>query len=233
VAWRCVLYRETFDREIGRLEDRVLALGSLVENALQDSARTLKYRDTKRGHRLIADDRIINRQRYEIEQDVLALIAMQQPMAGDLRVLAAILEIVTELERIGDYAKGIARINQMIGEQTLIVPLVDIPQMAQEAQDMLHEALDAFCQRDVALARAVSLRDRVVDDLYRRAYRELITAVLHNPKQIEQVSYLIWAAHNFERAADRVTNICERVIFAVTGEMVELDEKVAGAEVKA
>jgi phosphate transport system protein len=224
------LSRETFEREIGRLEDRVLALGSLVEKALRDSARTLKYRDMKRGHRLIADDRVINRQRYDIEQDVLALIAMQQPMAGDLRVLAAILEIVTELERIGDYAKGIARINHMIGTQALIVPLVDIPQMAQEAQDMLHEALDAFCQRDVALARKVSHRDQVVDDLYRRVYRELIAAVLGNPTQIEQVSYLLWAAHNLERAADRVTNICERVIFCVTGEMVELDEKVAGIE---
>jgi phosphate transport system protein len=224
------LYRETFEREIGRLEDRVLALGSLVEKALHDSARTLKYRDMKRGRRLIADDRIINRQRYDIEQDVLALIAMQQPMAGDLRVLAAILEIVAELERIGDYAKGIARINQMIGAQSLIVPLVDLPKMALEAQDMLHEALDAFCRRDVTLARAVSQRDEVVDDLYQRVYRELIAAVLGNPQMIEQVSYLIWAAHNCERAADRVTNICERVIFTVTGEMVDLDEEVAGIE---
>jgi phosphate transport system protein len=224
------LSRGTFEREIGRLEDRLLALGSLVEKALQDSARTLKYRDMKRGQRLIADDRIINQQRYDIKQDVLALIAMQQPTASDLRVLAAILEIVTELERIGDYAKGNARINQMIGAQALIVPLVDIPRMAQEAQDMLHEALDAFCQRDVTLARAVSQRDRVVDDLYGRVYRELITAVLGNPTQIEQASYLIWAAHNFERAADRVTNICERVIFTVTGEMVDLDEEVTSIE---
>jgi phosphate transport system protein len=208
----------------------MLALGSLAEKALLDSARTLKYRDMKRGRRLIADDVMINERRYKIEQDVLSLIAMQQPMAGDLRVLAAILEIVTELERIADYAKGIARINQMIGEKQLIVPLVDIPQMAEEAQDMLHEALEAFCRRDVELARAVSERDRVVDDLYRRVYRELITFVLNDPKQIEQVSYLIWAAHNFERAADRVTNICERVIFTVTGEMVELDGEELGIE---
>ena len=229
-AWRCTLSRTTFEREIGRLEDRVLALGSLVERALLDSARTLKYRDMKRGHRLIADDRVINRQRHGIEQDVLALIAMQQPMAGDLRVLAAILEIVTELERIGDYAKGVARINQMIGEQALIRPLVDIPQMAEEAQEMLHEALDAFCRRDVELARAIAERDQVVDGLYQRVYRALIACVLNHPKQMEQVSYLLWAAHNYERAADRVTNICERVIFAVTGQMVELDAQEAGLE---
>jgi phosphate transport system protein len=207
-----------------------LVLGSLVEKALLESARTLKYRDMKRGQRLIADDRTINRQRYGIERDVLALIAMQQPMAGDLRILAAMLEIVTELERIGDYAKGVARINQMIGVQTLIRPLVDIPQMAQEAHDMLHEALDAFCRRDVELARSVSQRDRVVDDLYRGVYRGLLALVLGEPQWMEQVSYLLWAAHNYERAADRVTNICERVVFAVTGEIVELDGEETGIE---
>ena len=206
----------------------MLALGSLVEKALLESARTLKYRDMKRGRRLIADDRMVNERRYRIERDVLSLIAMQHPMAGDLRVLAAILEIATELERVGDYAKGVARINQMIGEQKLIMPLVDIPKMADEAQEMLHQALDAFVQRDVALAREVSERDHVVDNLYMRVYRELIACVLGNPVQIEQVSYLLWAAHNYERAADRVTNICERVIFTVTGQMVELDVQEAG-----
>jgi len=201
----------------------VLALGSLTETALLDSARTLKYRDMKRGRRLIADDCMINARRHQIEQDVLAMIAMQQPMAGDLRVLAAILDIVTELERIGDYAKGVARINQLIGVQPLIRPLVDIPQMADEAQEMLHQALDAFVRRDVELARAIAERDRAVDELYRRVYREMIAAVIGDPRQMAQVSYLLWAAHNYERAADRVTNICERVVFTVTGEMREMD----------
>jgi phosphate transport system protein len=222
------LPRETFDRELGRLEDRVLALGSLVEKALLESARTLKYRDMRRGRRLIADDRMVNERRYNIERDVLSLIAMQQPMAGDLRVLAAILDIVTELERIGDYAKGVARVNQLIGEQSLIKPLVDLPKMADEAQDMLHQALDAFVRRDIELARAVSERDQVVDRLYQRVYRDLIGCVIGNPNKMEQVSYLLWAAHNFERAADRVTNICERVLFTVTGQMVELDVQEVG-----
>jgi phosphate transport system protein len=208
----------------------VLALGSLTETALLDSARTLKYRDMKRGRRLIADDCMINARRHQIEQDVLAMIAMQQPMAGDLRVLAAILDIVTELERIGDYAKGVARINQLIGVQPLIRPLVDIPQMADEAQEMLHQALDAFVRRDVELARAIAERDRAVDELYRRVYREMIAAVIGDPRQMAQVSYLLWAAHNYERAADRVTNICERVVFTVTGEMVELDGDEVGIE---
>ena len=222
--------RETFERQLEHLEDRVLALGSLVEQALLDAVRALKYRDMKRGRRLIADDRIINEQRYAIEADTLALIAMQQPMAGDLRTLAAILEIVTELERIGDYAKGIARINEMIGEQPLIKPVIDLPMMAQEAQDMLHQALDAFCRRDIELARAIPARDELVDDLYKQVYRELITIVIAAPSKIEQSNYLLWAAHNLERAADRVINICERVVFTVTGELAELNGQELGIE---
>jgi phosphate transport system protein len=213
-----------------RLEDRVLALGSLVEKALLDSVRALKVRDMKRGRRLIADDRAINERRYAIEADTLALIATQQPMAGDLRTLAAILEIVTELERIGDYAKGIARINEMIGEEPLIKPLVDLPRMADEAQNMLHQALDAFVRRDVELACAIPKRDDVVDDLYTQVYRELITLVIADPKRIEQSNYLLWAAHNLERAADRVTNICERVVFTVTGELSEMNGSEPGIQ---
>ena len=222
--------RETFERQLEHLEDRVLALGSLVEQALLDAVRALKYRDMKRGRRLIADDRIINEQRYAIEADTLALIAMQQPMAGDLRTLAAILEIVTELERIGDYAKGIARINELIGEQALIKPIVDLPKMAEEAQDMLHQALDAFVRRDLELARAIPARDELVDDLYKQVYRELITIVIAAPSKIEQSNYLLWAAHNLERAADRVINICERVVFTVTGELAELNGQELGIE---
>jgi phosphate transport system protein len=215
---------------LGNLEDRVLALGSLVEKALLDSVHTLKVRDMKRGRRLIADDRMINESRYAIEADALALIATQQPMAGDLRTLAAILEIVTELERMGDYAKGIARINQMIGQESLLKPLIDIPKMADEAQDMLRQALDAFVRRDVELARSIPQRDDMVDELYNAVYRELMTFVIENPKNIEQANYLLWVAHNLERTADRVTNICERVVFTVTGEMVEMDGEEAGIE---
>jgi phosphate transport system protein len=190
--------------------------------------QVLKHRDMKRGRRLIAQDRAINERRYAIEAEALALIATQQPMAGDLRTLAAVLEIVAELERIGDYAKGIARINEMIGGQALIKPIVDLPKMAEEAQDMLHQALDAFCRRDAELARAIPGRDDLVDDLYNQVYRELMTYVIGNARNMEQANYLLWAAHNLERAADRVTNICERVVFTVTGERVELDVDVAG-----
>jgi len=215
--------REGFDRELQRLEDELLVLGSMVENAITESVEVLKRRDMEGSRRLIAEDRLINEKRFAIEYDVLALIAMQQPMAGDLRQLAAVLEIAGELERIGDYAKGIARINLMIGAAPLIKPLTDISLMATKARDMLHQALAAFVQRDVNLARAIPARDDEIDALYNQVYRELVTFILADPGNTDQVNFLLWAAHNLERAADRVTNVCERVVFTVTGEMMELD----------
>ena len=215
--------RETFDRDLQRLQDEVLALGNIVENAIVESVEGLKQRDRDRSQRLIAEDRDVNKRRFAIEADALILIATQQPMATDLRVLAAVIEIAGELERIGDYAKGIAKINLMIGEEPLIKPLVDLPRMAEKASDMLHRSLEAFVRRDVALARAIPVEDDEVDALYNQVYRELLTFMLTDPRTIDQATYLLWAAHNLERAADRVTNICERVIFTVTGEMREMN----------
>lgn len=217
------MVRETFEREMQRLQDEVLILGSMVENAIIESVNVLKRRDMEGARRLIAGDRVINEKRFAIEADCLVLIATQQPMAGDLRTLAAILEIVTELERMGDYAKGIARINLLIGEEPLIKPLIDVPRMAQKARDMLHRALEAFVQRDVALARSIPAEDEEVDALYNQVYRELLTFIISDPRTINQATYLLWVAHNLERAADRVTNICERVVFTVTGELAEMD----------
>jgi phosphate transport system protein len=214
--------RETFDKELQRLQDETLALGSMVENAIVESVEILKRRDMESSQRLIAQDRLINEKRFAIEADCLAAIATQQPTASDLRTLAAILDIVDELERIGDYAKGIAKINLMIGPGQLLKPLIDLPIMAEKARYMLHRSLDAFAQRDVELARAIPAEDDVIDALYNQVYRELITYILADPRRIEQANYLLWAAHNLERFADRVNNICERVVFTVTGEMVEL-----------
>ncbi|HOC21144.1 MAG TPA: phosphate signaling complex protein PhoU [Anaerolineae bacterium] len=217
--------RRTFDRELQSLQDEMLALGSMVENALIESVACLKRRDFEGSHRLVAQDRVINRKRYAIEEQVLVLIATRQPMASDLRILAAILEIAGELERIGDYAKGIGKINLLIGDQPLLKPLIDVPMMAEQARSMLHRALDAFIRRDVELARAIPQEDDLVDALYEQVYRELLTYIMEDPRNIEQANYLLWAAHNLERAADRVTNLCERVVFTVTGELTELDVK--------
>ena len=206
----------------------MLALGSMAEKALLESVAALKRRDLEASQRLITRDRIVNEKRFAIEADCISLIATQQPMAKDLRILAAVLEIVTELERIADYAKGIAKINLMMGFEPLVKPLVDIPRMAEKAQDMLHRALDAFVRQDVALARAIPQEDDEVDGLYNQVYRELMTYIIADPSIIQQANYLLWVAHNLERAADRVSNICERVVFTVTGEMLELDSDDTG-----
>jgi phosphate transport system protein len=222
--------RESLDKELQRLEDEILALGSMVENALIESVDALKRRDLDESQRLIAYDRRINEKRFAIEAEALAAIAMQQPVAVDLRVLAAVLDIADELERIGDYAKGIAKINLRIGGGPMVKPLVDIPTMAEKARRALHRALEAFVNRDIELARALPREDDEVDDLYNQVYRELMTYVIADPRMIEQANFLLWAGHNLERAADRVTNICERVIFTVTGELVEMDVEDVGLE---
>lgn len=222
--------RKSFDRELQRLQDEMLLLASRVENAISEAVEVLKKQDLEAAKRIIDQDHIINKKRYELEQDCLIAIATQQPLAGDLRVLAAILDITDELERIGDYAKGIAKITIMIGKTPLLKPLIDVPLMAQKAGDMLHRSLDAFVQRDVDLARQIPLGDDEVDHLYNLVYSELMTYIAADINNVEQANYLLWAAHNLERAADRVTNICERVIFTVTGEFIELDQEIGGHE---
>jgi phosphate transport system protein len=219
------MVRETFERDLQRLQDEVLVLGSMVENAIVKSVQDLKRQDQEAARELIAGDRKLNEKRFAIEDEALTLIATQQPMAGDLRVIAAVLDITHELERIGDYAKGIAKINLMIGKEPFIKPLVDVPRMAEKARDMLHRALEAFINQDQALARSIPPEDDIVDCLYNQVYRELMTYILGDTRAIDQANYLLWVAHNLERAADRVTNICERVVFTVTGEMTELDSE--------
>jgi phosphate transport system protein len=200
----------------------------MVENAITESVETLRKRDLEGARRVIANDRLINEKRFQIEAETLTVIATQQPIASDLRVLASTLEIAAELERMGDYAKGIANINLMLGEQPHIKPLVDIPRMAVKARDMLHRALEAFIKRDTQLAHAIPAEDDEVDALYNQVYRELITFILTDPRLIEQANYLLWVAHNLERAADRVTNICERTVFTATGEMAEIGKDHSG-----
>jgi phosphate transport system protein len=215
--------RITFDRQLQNMLDEVLVLGSMVEQAVAGSVDALKRRDFDLSHQIYKADRDINVKRYEIEQNCLTLIATQQPMARDLRLLAAILEIITELERIGDYAKGIARINILIGDEPLVKPLIDIPKMSAIGLDMLRRSLTAFVERDATTARAIANEDDKVDELYNAVYHELLDIMISDPGKIDRATYLIWAAHNLERLSDRVTNICERIVFVVTGEIIELD----------
>ncbi len=214
--------RSAFHRELEHVQEEVLVLGSMVEKAVLRSVDALRNRDTATARVIEAEDALINKKRFEIEEAALLLIATQQPMASDLRRLAAVLQIVTDLERMGDYASGIARICIDIGDQPHIKPLIDIPRMAEKSVSMLRRSLDAFIERDVAAAESIAREDDEVDDLYQQVYRELLTIMLANPRTIDQATRLLWAAHNLERVADRVQNICERVVFVVTGRMQEL-----------
>ncbi len=213
--------RKTFEEDIRHLKDELVVLGSMVEEAILGSVEALKKRDVEASRRIYDTDAQINTRRFAIEERVMILIATQQPMARDLRLLASILEVAGELERMGDYAKGIATINIRLGDQPLLKPLIDIPRMAQKATDMLHRALDAFVREDAETARAIPAEDDEVDELYHQVYRELMTFVLSDPAAIQRANWLLWAAHNLERVADRVTNICERTIFIVTGTIRE------------
>ena len=195
----------------------------MVEQQILGSVDSLKKRDLEASQRIYDADVEINHKRYAIEEKVMIVIATQQPMAHDLRLLASILEISGELERMGDYAKGIATISLRIKDEPLLKPLLDIPRMAQKGTDMLHRALTAFINEDVAAARAIPMEDDEIDSLYDQIYRELMVLIIQDPKAIQRSNWLFWVAHNLERVADRVTNICERTVFIATGEMREIE----------
>lgn len=215
--------RENFERELHSRQDDILVLGSLVEQAVLESIDCLRRRDTSRARIIYDNDCLINEKRFEIESNCLILIATQQPMARDLRVVAAILEINTELERIGDYAKGIAKITLMLGDESLLIPITDFSAMAEQGLDMLHRALSAFVGRNAEAARAIAQEDDRIDQLYNQVYRDLIQETIQYPDKVDSINHLVWVAHNLERLGDRVTNICERIVFVATGEMRELD----------
>ncbi len=214
--------RATLDREIRHLQDEVLLLGSMVEQAVLNSMETLRTRDKATSRKIYLGDRYINEKRFAIENAIVVLIATQQPMAKDLRFLTSILEVITELERIGDYAKGNAKVNILMPDEDEIIPIRQLSRMAEIGASMLHRALSAFVNEDSDLARTIPIEDDEVDDLYNEVYRMLVNAMIANSSTIDHASYLLWVAHNLERTADRVTNICERTIFIATGELMEI-----------
>jgi len=214
--------RTTYHKHLRNIEEDVLGMGNKVVKAIGLAIEALQNRDLTLAHQIVADDAKINEQRFSIEDKCIELIATQQPMASDLRIIVAVLSIVTELERIGDYGEGIAKIVVMIGDEVPLKPLIDIPRMAEITLQMINTSLQSFVTRDVNLAmKAVSL-DSVVDGLYDQVFRELLTFMMVEPKTTNRATRLIWVAHNLERAADRATNICERVVFTVTGKMEEI-----------
>lgn len=214
--------REHYAQELADLRGSVVAMASMTNKAIDNAVTALARRDVRLAEQVIASDRAINEHRWRTEEQALLVIATQAPMARDLRMIAAVIHIVTDLERMADHAAGIAKIALQTAEQAPLKPLVDIPRMSEIARTMLHDAITAFIDDDQAAARAIVARDDEVDALYEQIYRELLTFMLADPKTIDQATHLLWAAHNLERIADRVTNICERVVFAATGQLEEL-----------
>ncbi len=218
-----MLARATFDRELRELQDDVILLGSMVDKAIERAMDALKRRDIPEAQRIRQDDLLINERRYAIEEKAVTLIATQQPTARDLRRILAILHISVDLERMGDHAEGIAKIVILHGNEPLIKPLVDLPIMADVARRMLRGALDAYVAQDVDAARRICEMDDEVDELHDKTYRELLEIMLRDSANVTRATYLTWVSHNLERIADRVTNICERVVFQVTGRIEELN----------
>lgn len=215
--------REAYHRAIKNLQDEVLTMGDMVAIAIKESVEALRLRDTKASEKVIKNDAHINKKRFDIEEKCIYLIATQQPMAVDLRTLASILSMVTDLERMGDHAEGIAKINLMMCEGPPVKPLIDIPKMSEIALSMLTRCLKAFVDRDVETAKAICHVDDDVDALHDRIYKELLMMMIENPRIIPEATYLTWVSHNLERIADRVTNIAERVVYMVTGKMEEMN----------
>lgn len=213
--------RTQFEQHLMDLRHDVLDLGSRVERAIRQAMESLRRRDLALAREVVEGDYEINRRRFEIEDHAVNLIATQQPMASDLRTIIAVIHIVTELERIGDHAEGIARISLMLGEQSLPQPMGHLPDMADLGIDMMHRALTAFIERDAELAHAVCAADDELDALYDANHAEVIGRMLLEPQAAKLLTYQLWTAHNLERIGDRATNICERVVYLVTGRMEE------------
>jgi phosphate transport system protein len=215
--------REGFHKRIKELEHEVLQMGEMVIDAINRSVEALKSLDAEAARQVVENDQQVNRKRWQLEDQCVDLIATQQPVASDLREIIATLSIVRDLERMGDYAEGIGKIVLLHGDESLVKPLLDIPTMAQKAVQMLQESLDAFVQRDAKMARAICSQDDEVDRLYDRVYHDLLGYMIKDPSTITRATYLIWAAHNLERIADRATNISESVVYLVTGMPTELN----------
>lgn len=215
--------RKAYHEALNEVRGEVQKMAEMAAEAVLKSVEALKASDIKSAKKIIKDDKKVNKLRFDIEEKCILLIATQQPMAVDLRVLTAVINIITDIERIADHAEGIAKICVMLDGEPLVKPLVDIPRMAEIGVDMLRRCMVAFEKKDTKAAIAICADDDKVDDLYDQIYRELLLLMIENPKLIQGGTYLTWVSHNLERVADRVTNIAERVVYMVTGKIEEMN----------
>ncbi|MDD5313434.1 MAG: phosphate signaling complex protein PhoU [Dehalococcoidia bacterium] len=215
--------RETYQRHLREIQDEVMEMGGTVEKALEWSMQALKNRDLELAKKVVDNDKEIDKKRFAIEEQALDLMSTQAPMASDLRILLATLSVITDLERMADHAAGNAKVAILIGDEPPLKPLIDLPRMNEIVIDMLHKSLDAFIHHDAEAARQIVSRDDEIDHLYDQVFRELLIFMMEDPRTITRAERLIWVGHNLERTGDRVTNICERVVFMVTGKMEEMN----------
>jgi len=210
-----------FDEELEKLKEKILKMSSLVEKAIHLSIKALVDRESELAQQIIKSDDQINMLEIEIDEFSLKLLALRQPQAGDLRLITSIMKINNDLERIGDLAVNISERTIELLKFPIVKPLIDIPRMAEIAQGMVKDSLDAFVNRDSKLARSVCERDDKVDNLNDQIFRELLTYMLQDPKTIERAVDLILVGRNLERIADHATNICEDVIYIVDGKTIK------------
>jgi phosphate transport system protein len=215
--------RKLFTQKIQNIKDEVLLLGSLVEDAVVNSVQSLKTRDASLAKQIYQHDIELNDKRFSIENAILIVIATQQPMARDLRQLASMLDVISELERMGDYAKGIAKVTIKLQNVELNIPIKEIEKMAELAIGMLQKALTAFINEDAHTASQIPYDDDAVDQLYEDIYHKAVNLMMAELHNVDNANLILWVAHNLERLADRVTNICERTVFIATGELMELE----------
>ena len=215
--------RTNIENRLDEIQDEILALASMVEKAITHAIDALRERDLEASRAVVAFDDVIDEKRFAIEERCVDLLATQQPAASDLRWVIALLHIAVELERMGDYAEGIGKISLMMGDEPPLKPLIDIPRMAEMSISMLHRSIDSLVTRDVDLARKVCDADDEVDALHEQIYNELLLFMIKDPRSIQRATYLLWVTHDLERTADRATNIAERVIYLVTGKMLDLN----------
>lgn len=217
------MVRQAFQEQIRELLEDLMEMGQMVADSIDRAIQSLAEQNEDLAQEVIDFDDEINAVQHDIDEKCLVLIATQQPMASDLRAILAVSNIAAELERIGDYAEGIARLALKLAGQPLLKPLIDIPRMAEVGKMMLMTSLEAFARQDVESAQQIGKQDDTVDALYDQVYRELLVFMMQDPRTITQATYLLWVAHNLERIADRTTNIAERVIFMDSGRIVDLN----------
>lgn len=217
------MVREAYHKDLHRLKEDIVNMGNLVGTAIGESVLSLKNRDVEMAQKVIDMDNEIDALDHDIEENCMRLLALQQPMARDLRLIISVLKMSIDLERIGDLSLEIAVITKMTANVPLVKPLIDIPRMSEICQEMIKDCMKAFENKDVELAKQIARRDDEVDALFDQIRRELITIMIEEPKKITGAQHLTFVARYLERIGDHITNLCESVVFMVTGERVELN----------